>query len=890
MKEFGKVFNPKEIEHDIYANWIEKGYFHTKVDKNKKPYTIVIPPPNVTGVLHMGHGLNNTLQDILIRYHRMKGYSALWVPGTDHAGIATQNVVERRLKSEGKNKHDFGRDKFIELTWKVKEEHHKTITEQLKRIGSSVDWQRERFTLDEGLSDAVKEVFVNLYKEGLIYRGKYLINYCPSCGTALANDEVDHKETDGALYHVKYKIKDSKNNNEYIEIATTRPETMLGDTAIAVNPNDERYKHLSNDTIIILPVVNRELRLIKDEYVDMEFGTGALKITPAHDMNDFVLAQKYNLPIINILTEDGSINDNAPNDYIGLTREDARKKIIEDLESLGLYIGKNDIKHQVGHCYRCHNAIEPYYSDQWFVKMKPLAEKALSVIADGSINIYPERWINTYNHWLTDIRDWCISRQLWWGHRIPVWYCDDCSHMTVSKTTATECEKCKSKNIRQDEDVLDTWFSSWLWPFSTLGWPKNTEDLEYFYPTSTLVSAYDIIFFWIARMVMAGTHFMKNIPFKNIYLHGLVRDKLGKKMSKSLGNGIDPIEIIEEYGADAFRFTLSFITSLGQDILLDRELFKMGAKFANKIYNSSRFIFSNIDDENNIKDINEYIKNNSLTAKDKWIISRLESTIKNVSTEIDEFRFDEASQSIYKFYWNDYCDWYIELSKFDLRLGGEAKHRTISVLLYVLEKSILILHPFMPFITEHIFTHLPKKYSDKETITISEYPIYNEANFNLNIEKYFDIAINIISSIRNIKVNFNIAHSVSLDIKLVYTNDLFKEALSTFESDINNMIAPSVVSIIESSKFTREKNSFVKIFEGGQIALCLAGIIDIESEKNRLKKDIEQYEKELSIVRKKLGNENFISKAKQSAIDTEKRKETEFEDKLKHTMDVFNAL
>ena len=887
MKALGEIFHPKEIEHDIYVNWIEQGYFHTKVDKNKKPYTIVISSPNVTGVLHMGHGLNNTLQDILIRYHRMKGYSALWVPGTDHAGIATQNVVERRLKSEGKNKHDFGRDKFIELTWKVKEEHHKTITEQLKRIGSSVDWQRERFTLDEGLSDAVKEVFVNLYKEGLIYRGKYLINYCPSCGTALANDEVDHKETDGALYHVKYKIKDS---DEYIEIATTRPETMLGDTAIAVNPNDERYKHLSNDTIIILPVVNRELRLIKDEYVDMEFGTGALKITPAHDMNDFVLAQKYNLPIINILTENGSINDNAPNDYIALTREDARKKIIEDLESLGLYIGKNDIKHQVGHCYRCHNAIEPYYSDQWFVKMKPLAEKALSVIADGSINIYPERWINTYNHWLTDIRDWCISRQLWWGHRIPVWYCDDCSHMTVSKTIATECEECQSKNIRQDEDVLDTWFSSWLWPFSTLGWPKNTEDLQYFYPTSTLVSAYDIIFFWIARMVMAGTHFMKNIPFKNIYLHGLVRDKHGKKMSKSLGNGIDPIEIIEEYGADAFRFTLSFITSLGQDILLDRELFKMGAKFANKIYNSSRFIFSNIDDENNIKDINEYIKNDTLTAKDKWIISRLESTIKNVSTEIDEFRFDEASQSIYKFYWNDYCDWYIELSKFDLRLGGEAKDRTISVLLYVLEKSISLLHPFMPFITEHIFTHLPKKYSDKEAITISEYPIYNESNFNIDIEKYFDISINIISSIRNIKVNFNIAHSVSLDIKLVYTNDLFKEAVSIFESDINNMIAPSVVSIVESSEFTREKNSFVKIFEGGQIALCLMGVIDIESEKNRLKKDIEQYEKELSIVRKKVGNENFISKAKQSAIDTEKRKETEFEDKLKHTTDVFNAI
>ncbi len=809
---------------------------------------------------------------------------------TDHAGIATQNVVERRLKADGKNKYDLGREEFVKLTWQVKEEHHKIITEQLKRIGSSCDWQRERFTLDDGLSDAVREVFVNLYNEGLIYRGKYLINYCPSCETALANDEVEHEEVSGALYHIKYKVKGS---DEYIEIATTRPETMLGDTAIAVNPNDERYKHLGEGTIIILPIVNREMPLIKDDYVDMEFGTGALKITPAHDMNDFVLAQKYNLPIINIMAANGNINENAPKAYEGMSFKEARERVIEELEALGLYKGKDEIKHQVGHCYRCHNPVEPYYSDQWFVKMKPLAEKALEVVADGSISIYPQRWLNTYNHWLNDIKDWCISRQLWWGHRIPVWYCSDCSHQTVSKTDVEACEKCGSKNIVQDEDVLDTWFSSWLWPFSTLGWPKQTEDLEYFYPTTTLVSAYDILFFWIARMVMAGTHFMKQVPFKNIYLHGLVRDKLGRKMSKSLGNGIDPIEIINEYGADAFRFTLSFITSLGQDILLDKELFKMGAKFTNKIFNSSRFIFmnaQNLEDNGSIKDIHHYIEAGTLSAKDKWIISRLENTSKNIAIVLDEFRFDEASQIIYKFYWNDYCDWYIELSKFDLKKGGEDKERTISVLLYVLEKSISLLHPFVPFITEHIYSHLPKKYSDKEALMISEYPKYNESNTDADTEKYFDIAMTVISSIRNIKASFNIAHSTALDVKLVYTNDVFESAAKIFEKDISNMVAPSTISIVPVSSFTREPNSFVKIIEGAQIAVCLADIIDIEAEKARLKKDIEKYERELAIVQKKLSNENFVSKAKQEAIDTERRKEAEFTSVLKNTTEVYNSL
>lgn len=885
MKELDKTFNPKEIEEKLYAYWKDGGFFHATIDKNKKPYTIVIPPPNVTGVLHMGHGLNNTLQDILIRYHRMLGFSTLWLPGCDHAGIATQNVVERRLRAEGKNKHDLGREKFIEKTWNVKEEHHKIITEQLMRIGSSCDWQRERFTLDDGLSEAVKEVFVRLYEDGLIYRGKYLINYCTNCGTALANDEVDHEEADGALYRVKYKIKD---RDEYIEIATTRPETILGDTAVAVNPNDERYKHLAKDTKIIHPLIpSREMPLIRDEYVDIEFGTGALKITPAHDMNDFMLSSKHNLEIINILREDGTLNENTPKDYQGLSREEARIKTIEDLEALHQYLGKDDIKHQVGHCYRCKNVVEPYYSDQWFVKMKPLAEEALKVVKDGQIKIFPERWVSTYNHWLTDIRDWCISRQLWWGHRIPVWYCKDCEKMTVSKTTPGECSHCKSKNIYQDEDVLDTWFSSWIWPFSTLGFPKDTDDLKYFYPTSTLVSSFDILFFWIARMIMAGMHFMKEVPFKNVYLHGLVRDEHGRKMSKSLGNGIDPIEIIDEYGADAFRFTLAFITSLGQDVLLDRELFKMGYKFANKIYNSAKFIFSNIG-ENKVERLEKHI--DKLSSKDKWILSRLSDTAGEVSEKMEGFRFDEVSLAMYKFYWNDFCDRYIELSKFDLREGGEAKDITLSVLIYILEESMALLHPIMPFITEQIYQTLPIKHIESGALIVRDYPKFNEKFYSKEIEKYFEIASGIVSNVRNIRATFNILNSSELTVNIVYTNDTFKNALILFEKDITNLTKQSVIKIVSKDEYKHENKTYTQVFEGGQISVNLEGLIDIEKEKERIKKDIAKYERELNLVMNKLSNENFVSKAKPEAVELEKKKESEFRDKLEKSKEVLASL
>ncbi|ELV06173.1 valyl-tRNA synthetase [Brachyspira hampsonii 30599] len=853
------------------------------MDKNKEPYSIVIPPPNVTGVLHMGHGLNNTLQDILIRFHRMLGKCTLWMPGTDHAGIATQNVVERRLKAEGKNKYDLGREAFVKKTWEVANEHHSIIVKQLEKIGCSCDWERERFTLDEGLSNAVREVFVELYNQGLIYRGKYLINYCPSCGTALANDEVEHEEVAGALYHVKYQI---DGTNDYIEIATTRPETILADVAIAVHPDDERYAHLTEENVLILPIVGRKLRLVKDTYVDKDFGTGALKITPAHDPNDFAIAQRHNLDIINILNPDGTFNENTPSHYQGKTVKEARSMIIKELEELGAFVGKDNIKHQVGHCYRCHNVVEPYYSDQWFVKMKPLAEKAYKAVNDGNTKIYPERWINTYNHWMTDIRDWCISRQLWWGHRIPVWYCDDCGEMMVSKTDITECSKCKSKNIHQDEDVLDTWFSSWLWPFSTFGWPEINEELKYFYPTTALVTGYDILFFWVARMIMAGTHFMNDVPFKDVYLNGLIRDKIGRKMSKSLGNGIDPIEIIDEHGADAFRFTLSFITSLGgQDIWLDRELFKMGGKFANKIYNSAKYIFGSIEDNADIKDLESF----ELENKDKWILSRLQKAIDDTTKKLKEYRFDEASQTIYKFYWNEFCDWYIEISKFDLK-DETKKEKTIAVLLYVLEESMAMIHPFMPFITEEIYSNLPKHNIDSKALMIREYPKANSKYIFEDIEKDFNLIQDIVSGIRNSRSSFNLPPNKKLDVIIRCSSDYFKNTTESYKDIISSLSLTESLNIVSSKDTQRNKGAFVKVFEGGEINVNLVGIIDLEAEKKRLEKEASKYKKDLEAVNKKLSNENFMSKAKQEAIDTENRKKKEFEDKLRGIEEVLSSL
>lgn len=870
MQELQKLFNPKEIEDRLYSYWESNGHFNAKRDESKTPYTIVIPPPNVTGVLHMGHGLNNTLQDILIRYKRMSGFSTLWMPGTDHAGIATQNVVERKLISEGTNRYELGREKFLERTWKVKEEHHAHITNQLRKMGCSPDWPRERFTMDEGLSKAVNEVFVKLYKEGLIYRGKYIINYCPNDRTALANDEVEYDEKDGAFYHIKYFFKDS---DKYLEIATTRPETLLGDTAVAVNPDDERYKDIEGDTLI-LPLVGRELRLIKDSYVSLETGTGALKVTPAHDPNDYQLGLKHELEFINILNPDGTMNENVPEPYQGLSREDCRKKVVEDLEKEGFFVKKVEHRHQVGHCYRCGTVIEPYYSDQWFVRMKPLAEKALAAVENGNINIRPERWKKTYKHWMEEIRDWCISRQLWWGHRIPVWYHKESGEIYCDVNPPEDIE-----NYTQDEDVLDTWFSSWLWPFSTLGWPEKNEDLKYFYPTSTLVTAFDILFFWVARMIMAGLYCMDEVPFKEVFIHGLVRDKQGRKMSKSLGNGIDPIEVINEYGADAFRFTIAFLTSLGQDVLLDSESFKMGFKFANKIWNSARFILSNR--------YEGFEARSDYDEKGRWIISRLQFATDELRSSLDEYRFDEAAQTLHKFFWSEFCDWYIEISKQDLYSDDKAaKDRTLSVLLHVLKQSLKLMHPIMPYISEEIWSFIKSEGDD--ALIVSDYPKGNDSLRDEQLERRFALMQELVSSIRNAYALFNIPKSEKLEITLRYTEPLWSEICSEFEASILSLSGAGSLKAVEGGE--RADGAYADVLEGAEMNAAIGSVIDIDAERTRLEKERVKIEADLEKTRKKLGNENFISRAKAEAVEKERKKENEFNEKIERINDILSSL
>ena len=706
--ELEKAYNPKDFEDKIYKEWSERGYFkpasdasspvHSQKSSNIK-YTVVIPPPNVTGVLHMGHGLNNTLQDVVVRYHRMRGDDTLWIPGTDHAGIATQNVVERALKKEGKTRNDLGREKFIERTWEVTRDHHATIITQQKKLGNSVDWSRERFTYDEGLSKAVRDVFVTLYERGLMYKGQRLVNWCPRCGTALADDEVDHTDTQGAMYHLYYEYSDGSGK---IEVATTRPETFFGDTAVAVNPDDERYKGMVGKTLR-LPLTGKEIPIIADSYVDKEFGTGMVKITPAHDPNDWEVGKRHNLEIVNILSPDGTLNESVPERYRGLRCEQARKLVIEDLTAAGLFKREEKITHSVGHCYRCKTVVEPYLSYQWFVKMKPLAEKALRAWRDGEIVFYPRKWENTYTHWMENIRDWCVSRQIWWGHRIPAWYCE-CGETIVSREDVTCCPKCGSSKIEQDPDVLDTWFSAWLWPFSTLGWPESTKDLGEFYPTTALVTAYDIIFFWVSRMIMAGLEFTGKAPFRDIYIHGLVRDKKGQKMSKTAGNGVDPLEIIGQYGSDALKFTLSYMCAQGQDILIDSESFKMGSRFCNKVWNASRYILGNLEGRSLIP-----VTDSELTELDKWIFTALNKAAADTRSALDGYRYNEAASTVYEYFWNNFCDWYVEATKLSFKNGDEhEKDRAVSVLLNVLEESLRLLHPFIPFVTEEIYGKMPR--------------------------------------------------------------------------------------------------------------------------------------------------------------------------------------
>ncbi len=871
--ELNKSYNPKDFEDRIYREWDEKGSFKPASNGAIK-YTVVIPPPNVTGVLHMGHGLNNTLQDVVVRYHRMKGDDTLWIPGTDHAGIATQNVVERALKKEGKSRNDIGRKAFLERTWKVKEEHHATIVKQQRRLGNSVDWTRERFTMDEGLSKAVRDVFVTLYERGLVYKGHYLVNWCPRCGTALADDEVEHTDTDGFMYHIYYEFVDGSGK---IEIATTRPETLLGDTAVAVNPDDERYTSLVGKKLK-LPLTDRVIDLIADGYVDKEFGTGMVKITPAHDPNDWEVGKRNNLDVINILNPDGTLNDNCPERYRGLKCSEARKLVIEDLKEAGLFKCEEKIKHSVGHCYRCDTVVEPYLSDQWFVKMKPLADKAMTAWKNGDFVFYPRKWENTFTHWMENIRDWCISRQLWWGHRIPAWYCS-CGEVIVSREENIEvCPKCGGKEIKQDEDVLDTWFSSWLWPFSTLGWPEKTEDLSRFYPTTALVTAYDIIFFWVSRMIMAGLEFTGKAPFHDIYIHGLVRDKQGRKMSKSLGNGIDPLEIIDMYGADALKFTLSYMCAQGQDVLVDKDSFKMGSRFCNKVWNASRYILGNLEGRNLIP-----VADSDLNELDIWIYSCLEEAVKGAREAFEGYRYNDSASTVYEFFWNDFCDWYVEATKLSFKNGDEnEKDRAVSVLLNVLEESLRLMHPLIPFVTEEIYSKLPldlivenrRKVEKKGIVSSSEYtgllvsspyPEICEKRVCAKVKERFDVLKELIRNIRALRAECGIDPASKLHIAVLIKHDSNAEVIREKTDMIKLLAGISMIDFIDS---TPEK-SIGTVGSGFEAFLLVDEGINKEQLRIRFEKEIEAEKEKAARSEKKLSGK-FSENAPKEVVQEER--------------------
>ena len=873
--ELEKAYNPKDFEDRIYADWEKQGCFKpVKKTSGADKYVIAIPPPNVTGVLHMGHGLNNVLQDVIIRYHRMKGDETLWIPGTDHAGIATQNIVERQLKKEGTSRRELGRKAFLERTWEIKEKHHAIITKQLRKIGASVDWDRERFTMDEGLSHAVRTVFVALYERGLIYRGNYLVNWCPSCGTALADDEVDHEDTKGGMYHILYPLADeagTPSSSEYIEIATTRPETLLGDTAVAVHPEDPRYTHLIGKNLV-LPLTGRCIPIIADSYVDKEFGTGAVKITPAHDPNDWEIGKRHNLAVINILNPDGTLNAAVPEKYRGMTVKAAREAVISDLEALGLFKGKENIKHAVGHCYRCHNVVEPYLSEQWFVKMRPLADKALAAWKKGELVFYPQKWENTYSRWMESIRDWCISRQLWWGHRIPVWYCRDCGKMTVSVQEVSACPHCKSANLHQDDDVLDTWFSSWLWPFSTLGWPEKTEDLKSYYPTSAVITGHDIIFFWVSRMIMAALEFTDTVPFRDIYLHGLVRDKQGRKMSKSLGNGIDPLAIIDEYGADALKFTLTFMCTQGQDILIDNESFKLGSRFANKIWNASRYILGNLEGRRIVP-----VDASKLTELDRWIYHTLNETVKNVRAAFEGYRYNEASQDVYEFFWNNFCDWYVEGTKLSYKNGDEEeKDRITSVLLAVLEESLRLLHPVLPFVTEEIYRKLPEYCAEgasrrADVLMTACYPVYCAERIDTAAAARFNALQDIVRLIRALRAECGIDPQLKLRIAL-YIEERTPAQAAMENTDLIKLLAGIADITFIGKPSDKPANSIGTVGSGFEAFIITGAEIDRSQLAARFTKELEKEKQALSRLTVKLANADFIDHAPAEVVEAEKEK------------------
>ena len=866
-----KVYDPKEFEKKWYKYWEDNKLFHAEVEADKKPYSIVIPPPNVTGQLHMGHALDNTLQDILIRWRRMQGYNTLWMPGCDHAGIATQAKVEGALREEGTTRYELGREKFLERVWQWKEKFGSRIMSQLRGLGSSCDWDRERFTMDEGCSRAVREVFVSLYEKGLIYQGTRITNWCPDCNTALSDIEVEHETEAGHLWHIRYEVDGEPGS--FVEIATTRPETMLGDTGVAVHPDDDRYKAFVGK-MLVLPIVGRKIPVFADEYVDPQFGTGAVKVTPAHDPNDFEMGLRHNLEQIKVIANNGKMADGTGK-YAGMDRYDCRKVLVNDLKELGALVSVEEHEHAVGHCSRCNSTIEPLVSKQWFVKMESLAKPGIEAVKDGSIQFVPERFTKIYCNWLENIRDWCISRQLWWGHRIPAWYCDDCGETTVSRDDIDTCPKCGGKHIHQDEDVLDTWFSSGLWPFETMGWPEDTAELKQFYPTSVLVTGYDIIFFWVARMVMMGLEFGKDIPFRHVFIHGLVRDSQGRKMSKSLGNGIDPLEVVDKYGADTLRFMLITGNTPGNDMRFYWERVEAARNFANKLWNASRFMLMNLEgfDDSFVPEKADY------TLADHWILSRYAKTVAQVTENLEKFELGEAGRTIYDFIWSELCDWYIELCKARLYdKENERPRRTAQyVLAYVLEHTLRLLHPFMPFITEEIWQHIPH---EGKSVMIAEWPADEEEKIDESGESQMTVLMEAIKAIRNMRLEVNAAPGKKSEVILHFADESLRSVFENNKGYLKTLAAAEPVTVLPKDA-EKPQNALTAVVSGTEIYLPLKGLIDVEKETERLNKELDTLEKEIKRASGKLNNAGFTAKAPADVIAKEKEKLQGYEEKKK---------
>ncbi len=881
IKQLKDRYNPKDFEDKLYEWWVDSGFFTPEIVEDKKPYTIVIPPPNITGQLHMGHALDNTIQDILIRWNRMKGVPTLWLPGTDHASIATEAKIVERLEEEGTSKNDLGRDEFLKRAWQWKEEYGGRIVEQLKKLGSSCDWSRERFTMDDGCSKAVIEFFVSLYERGLIYRGDRIINWCPTCKTSLSDAEVEHDEIEGKFWHIKYPFKDG---DGYIVVATTRPETMLGDTCVAVHPKDKRYKGLVGRSVI-LPLMNREIPIVADEYVDMSKGTGAVKVTPGHDPNDFEIGERHNVAKISIINDDGTMNENA-GDFAGMDRYDAREAVVSELEARGLITKVENIRHGVGHCYRCSSVIEPLISTQWFVKMKPLAEPAMKAVRDGSIRFVPKRFEKVYFHWMENIKDWCISRQLWWGHRIPAYYCSDCGETMVSKTHPNLCTKCGSGKIEQDPDTLDTWFSSGLWPFSTLGWPEKTKDLDYFYPTSVLVTGYDIIFFWVARMIVSGLDQMDEEPFFDVLIHGLVRDAEGRKMSKSLGNGIDPLEVIEKYSADALRFTLATGNAPGNDMRFHTERVDAASNFANKLWNASRFVIMNLKGYELEAPTGDFDRE-ELELSDRWVLSRLNILTADIKDSMERYELGMAAQKLYDFIWGEYCDWYIELVKHRLydencKTGKGARE----ILCYVLDRLLRLLHPFMPFITEEIWQHLPR---NSETITLAQWPLFDKKFEDRIAEQQMQVLMEAIRAVRNIRAEMDVAPSKKVNIILVSDSEKIRDIFSANISYLERLAGVADITLRETVAGIPE-NAASQVIEGAAIYIPMEELVDVKEEIRRLEREKQRLAKELERVKGKLANKGFVEKAPADIVEAEKEKKCKYLDMMNKVTERLNSL